>query len=435
MVPRTPGRSRRRSTRRRSACARTGRRPLVGRVAPPIRSRDADAVFLVAGIPAGLDEALKRVRPADRRGAGRRDGRRHRALTGGPAIFADFDQVNQDRPAPVRADPGADRAADLAAGARVADRRRDADHHDAHRAGRDARGARTSSPVAPTCRSTCRTSSRWWGSASASTTPCSSCKRFSRGAPGGPGRPRTPWPTGADLRAGDLLQRAHRRGRAGRDVRRRACRSSPGFAIGSIAVVAGRDGDGADAGAGGARRARRAGAALWTSAAAAPRASPRRRRRMAGRAGRDGPSAVMRRPWPYLARFDGRAAGACGPRALAGPRVERRDGPAPRRAVHPGVGAVARELGPGRSPSCGSSSTGAAAARRRPASTHSPRRSAAIPRWRSCAPPEVGRRRDRAARSTSSRAYGEDTRRPRTSSAGSRTDRARRRRRSAAPGC
>ncbi len=70
--------------------------PLVGRVASPIRSRDGRAVFLVAGIRAGLDAALKQ---SDRLiGAAKAGATADVAVlvTGGPAIFDDFDRVNEE---------------------------------------------------------------------------------------------------------------------------------------------------------------------------------------------------------------------------------------------------------------------------------------------------------------------------------------------------
>jgi RND superfamily putative drug exporter len=69
--------------------------PLVGKVSEPLTGRDARRVFLVAGIRAGLDDALKesdRVIAAAR-SAATADVRVE--LTGAPAIFADFDAVNQ----------------------------------------------------------------------------------------------------------------------------------------------------------------------------------------------------------------------------------------------------------------------------------------------------------------------------------------------------
>ena len=69
--------------------------PLVGRVADPIRSRDGRSVFLVAGIRAGLDAALK---DADRLIGDARSGATDAVavqVTGGPAIFDDFDRVNE----------------------------------------------------------------------------------------------------------------------------------------------------------------------------------------------------------------------------------------------------------------------------------------------------------------------------------------------------
>jgi RND superfamily putative drug exporter len=70
--------------------------PLVGRVAPPVLSRDGRAVFLVAGIRAGLDAALKE---SDRLiGAAKAGATAEVAVlvTGGPAIFDDFDRVNEE---------------------------------------------------------------------------------------------------------------------------------------------------------------------------------------------------------------------------------------------------------------------------------------------------------------------------------------------------
>ncbi len=70
--------------------------PLVGEVAEPLRGRDGRALFVFAGIRAGLDEAL---RHADRiiataRAGSTRDVRVE--VTGGPAIFDDFDAVNAE---------------------------------------------------------------------------------------------------------------------------------------------------------------------------------------------------------------------------------------------------------------------------------------------------------------------------------------------------
>ncbi len=69
--------------------------PLVGKVSEPLTGRDGRTVFLVAGIRAGLDEALKesdRVIAAARAEA---TPKVRVELTGGPAVFADFDNVNQ----------------------------------------------------------------------------------------------------------------------------------------------------------------------------------------------------------------------------------------------------------------------------------------------------------------------------------------------------
>ena len=70
--------------------------PLVEKVSDPLRGKTNNrTVFLVAGIRAGLDEALKhsdRVIDATRATA---TPQVQVALTGAPAIFADFDSVNQ----------------------------------------------------------------------------------------------------------------------------------------------------------------------------------------------------------------------------------------------------------------------------------------------------------------------------------------------------
>ena len=70
--------------------------PLVGRVADPIRGRDGRRLILVAGIRAGLDAAL---RQSDRLiGAARSAATEAVAVevTGGPAIFDDFDRINEE---------------------------------------------------------------------------------------------------------------------------------------------------------------------------------------------------------------------------------------------------------------------------------------------------------------------------------------------------
>jgi RND superfamily putative drug exporter len=70
--------------------------PLVGRVGPPVVGREGNAVFLVAGIRAGLDAALKE---SDRLiGAAKSEATPGVAVlvTGGPAVFDDFDRVNEE---------------------------------------------------------------------------------------------------------------------------------------------------------------------------------------------------------------------------------------------------------------------------------------------------------------------------------------------------
>ncbi len=69
--------------------------PLVGEVSDPLHGRDGRTVFLVAGIRAGLDVALKKADDvmARSRAQATRDVRVE--LTGGLAIFDDFDTVNQ----------------------------------------------------------------------------------------------------------------------------------------------------------------------------------------------------------------------------------------------------------------------------------------------------------------------------------------------------
>ena len=70
--------------------------PLVGEVAQPIRGRSGRALYVFAGIRAGLDDALKQ---ADRIIATARAGATKDVsvdVTGGPAIFDDFDTVNAE---------------------------------------------------------------------------------------------------------------------------------------------------------------------------------------------------------------------------------------------------------------------------------------------------------------------------------------------------
>ena len=70
--------------------------PLVGEVAAPLRAGDGRALVVVVGIRAGLDDALKQ---ADRIIATARAGATPDVrveVTGGPAIFDDFDAVNAE---------------------------------------------------------------------------------------------------------------------------------------------------------------------------------------------------------------------------------------------------------------------------------------------------------------------------------------------------
>ncbi len=76
--------------------ARLSADPLIGEVATPLASRDGRSLFVFAGIRAGLDEALKQ---ADRiiataHGVATTDVAVQ--VTGGPAIFDDFDAVNEE---------------------------------------------------------------------------------------------------------------------------------------------------------------------------------------------------------------------------------------------------------------------------------------------------------------------------------------------------
>jgi RND superfamily putative drug exporter len=70
--------------------------PLVGRVGDPIRSRDGRTVFLAAGIRAGLDAALKDADRLIRAAASGATDDVAVEVTGGPAIFDDFDRVNEE---------------------------------------------------------------------------------------------------------------------------------------------------------------------------------------------------------------------------------------------------------------------------------------------------------------------------------------------------
>ena len=69
---------------------------VVGAVAPPSASADGRSLFVTAGLDVGLDEAL---RDADRLIAAARSGAADGVqvdITGGPAIFDDFDRVNEE---------------------------------------------------------------------------------------------------------------------------------------------------------------------------------------------------------------------------------------------------------------------------------------------------------------------------------------------------